>query len=525
MSISVMEQSAHLGAMHRSHVILVSIAAIILLALVPLMRIEVPPMVDMLGHIGRYSIQTGIEDHPWLKQYFAFHWHVIGNLGADILIQLLAPVFGVEASVRIIVLLAQALAASSILLLCRQVHGRITPFCLFALPLIYSFPFNFGFINFILGMALALFAFTLWLRLAPDNCSTIRNWLFVPIGLAIWLCHTFGWAFLGLLCAAEGLVRSREAGRPWLMALWDAGWRCLPLAAPLLPMLAWRSQASPGAHTEGWFLILTKLVWVMSVLRLDNLAVDALSATLLLSLIYVGMRASVFARNPTMVAAAGLCLIAFILLPVRLLGSYFADMRLAPYMFLIALLAVDDRPLDAKWRRRLTIAGACFLIFRIALTTGVYAERERELNAHLTALQAIPERSRIATLVAQPCGNAWGLPWLTHLGSMAIARRQAFSNDQWAGGGVNLLTIDYPAAGDFSQDTSEMVFVENCKSLARDMNRTMDLIPAAAFTHVWVIGVSPSALATRKGFTPVWQGPDSIVYRIANGTPNQIAER
>ena len=161
MSISVMEQSAPLGAMRRSHGILVSIAAIILLALVPLMWIEVPPMVDMLGHIGRYSIQTGIEDHPWLKQYFAFHWHVIGNLGADILIQLLAPVFGVEASVRIIVLLAQALAASSILLLCRQVHGRITSFCLFALPLIYSFPFNFGFINFILGMALALFAFTL----------------------------------------------------------------------------------------------------------------------------------------------------------------------------------------------------------------------------------------------------------------------------------------------------------------------------------------------------------------------------
>jgi hypothetical protein len=489
-------------------------ALLIALTLIPILAVRLPPLVDVLGHLGRYAIQTGLDDHPWLKQYFTFHWQVIGNLGADLLIELLAPFFDVETSVRVVVTLTQLLAASAIVLLCREVHGRITPFCLFALPLIYSFSFNYGFINFALSMALALLGFALWLWLTRTNRHRARSWLFVPIGLAIWLCHTFGWAFLGLLCAADSLVRSRRAGHGWPGTLSGTAGRCLPLAAPLLPMLVWRSHA--GGLTTGWFRIPLKLNWLLSILHLDNVTLDRLSAAVLLGLIYFGLRSHRIARDATLLTAAALCLLAFLVLPLRLFGSFFADMRMAPYMAIVALLAFDDRPLAEGSRRGLMLAAITFLALRIGITTATYVERERDLNAHLQALDAIPEAARVATLVSLPCPSDWQLPVLGHLGSMAIARKHAFANDQWATGSMNLLSVHYPQAGEFAADSSEMIYPKRCGEDGPTMRQAVAALPEGAFTHLWIVGLPPREQPTREGLTLVWRGPDSAVYRIGS---------
>jgi hypothetical protein len=496
----------------------VAFASIILLALVPVLAVRLPPLVDLLGHIGRYAIQTGLEEHPELSQYYSFHWRLIGNLGADILIQALAPFAAVETSARIVVAVTQTVATAAILLLCREIHRRITPFCLFALPLIYSLPFNYGFVNFALSMALALLAFTLWLRLERTGRHRARTWLFVPIGLVLWLCHTYGWAFLGLLCTGEGLVHSRKTGRDWPLVLWDTARRCLPLAAPLLPMLLWRNHA--GGSTEGWFLIDLKLNWLLSMLRLDHMAIDRLSAGILFGLVYFGLRSPRIARDRRMVAAAALCLLAFLLLPLRLFGSFYADMRLVPYMTIVALLAFDDRPLRERSRRWLTIAAVAFLAVRIGLTTATYVERERSLNSHLEALQAIPEGARVATLVSLPCPSDWELPLLTHIGGVAIARKHVFANDQWATGGVNLLSVHYPPAGAFAYDSSEMTYPRHCGENAPTMEQAVAALPVHAFTHLWVLGVPPREQPSGARYTPVWQGPDSAVYRI--GKPDAV---
>jgi hypothetical protein len=510
-------------AVPRGWLAAVAFASIVLFALVPVLAVKLPPLVDLLGHVGRYAIQTGLNDHPELKQYYSFHWRLIGNLGADILIQLLAPFAAVETSAHMIVVMTQGIAAGAVLLLCREIHQRITPFCLFALTLIYSLPFNYGFLNFTLSMALALLAFTLWLRLERTGRHRARTWLFLPIGLVLWLCHTYGWAFLGLLCTAESLVHSRKKGRDWLLVLWDTGWRCLPLAAPLLPMLLWRNQA--GGRTEGWFLIDLKLNWLLSMLRLDDVAIDRLSAAVLFGLVYFGLRSPRIVRDRRMVAAAALCLLAFVVLPLRLFGSFYADMRLAPYMTIIALLAFDDRPLRERPRRWLMTAAVAFLAVRIALTTVTYVERERSLNSHLEALHAIPEGARVATLVSLPCPSDWKLPLLTHLGSMAIARKHVFANDQWATSGMNLLSVHYPPAGAFAHDSSEITYPRRCGENAPTLKQAVAALPVHAFTHLWVLGVPPRAQPPRAHLTLVWRGPDSAVYRIGSPASAERSER
>ena len=101
----------HLGR-HRESYFAV---CLVLAALVPVLAVKLPPMADLLGHMGRYSIQTDLEQHPWLKQYYGFEWQVIGNLGTDLLVELLHPFYGVETSVRLIVILNQLLAAAAVI--------------------------------------------------------------------------------------------------------------------------------------------------------------------------------------------------------------------------------------------------------------------------------------------------------------------------------------------------------------------------------------------------------------------------
>jgi len=485
---------------------------LVLAALVPVLVVKLPPLIDVLGHIGRYSIQTGLDQHPWLAQYYTFEWRIIGNLGADILVELLHPFFGVETTVRLIVILNQALAATAVLLLSREAHGRITPFCVLALPLIYSVPFTYGFINFTLSMALALMAFVLWLRLTKLGRVRLRQYIFVPIGLTVWTCHTYGWAFLGLLCTASSLVRSYEAGRKWPAILWHTGLDCLPLLAPLLPMLLWRGQ-SAGGGTGDWSLA-GKLLWLTWILRLDWKIFDQLCAGLLWVVVYVGLREKKISADRTLIVAAALCFAAFLILPLSVFGSYYADMRLTPYALMLALLSFDDRKLDARLRRYLTFAAVLFLAARLTATGVVYVERERVLKTHLEALDVIPQRARIATFVTLPCPTEWKLPWLSHTGSLAIARNHAFSNDQWSASGVNLLSVSFIQGGAFRTDPSQMIAPDRCKSHGVTMRKALANLPKNAFTHVWFFDTPWQEMQRLKESTLVWKSGDSAVFRL-----------
>jgi hypothetical protein len=132
------------------------VLAAMLAACVPLLWPDIPPIVDLPGHMGRYRVQLDRGAHPWLTDWYQFRWSLIGNLGVDLLIEPLAPLIGLEPAVKLIILTIPALTVGGLLWIAREVHGRIPPTALFALPLAYGYPFHFGFVNFALSMAWAL---------------------------------------------------------------------------------------------------------------------------------------------------------------------------------------------------------------------------------------------------------------------------------------------------------------------------------------------------------------------------------
>ena len=482
---------------------------------VPLLLVEFPPLVDLFGHLGRYAIQTELAERPELQPYFSYRWQLVGNLGADLLVEVLAPILGLEPTVRLIVLSTQLLAASGILAISTVLHGRITPFAICALPLIYAFPFQYGFLNFSLSMGVAMLAFGTWLHLRQSQAAWRATLFLALAGLLAWLCHAFGWGFLGLLCGSASLharwTQGRRGADLVLRVLADCG----VLLLAIVPMMVWRT-ASAGADTNEWSVLL-KIVWLTSVFRAGPPLLDWLSAGFLAAVVVAGFVLRPIRVHGAMAIAALLCLAAFLALPARVFGSYYADMRLVPYTLVAALLALSAPKLSRAGKRITLIAAFLFLGTRIGATSVDFVEKDRLVQANLPALEAIPRGARVVNFAVEKCGFQWRLNPLRHLGGFAIARRSAFTNDQWEVAGANALTVHYPRGEPFVRDPSQSVVIGECPdSGLPTLSRVLDRLPAGAFTHIWIHGTDPAGVKLPFPAREIWRGQSGAVFELGS---------
>lgn len=172
-------------------------AIAVLAAFIPLLWPDVAPLTDLPGHIGRYRILAEAGIGP-LAQHYAVRWAVIGNLGVDLIVLALHPILDVEPATRLVVMAIPPLTVAAMLWVGYEAHGRIPVAAGFALPLAFAYPFQLGFVNFCLSAAMALAGLALWIRLARTRPTWVRLAVLVPYAGLTWLCHTFGWAMLGL---------------------------------------------------------------------------------------------------------------------------------------------------------------------------------------------------------------------------------------------------------------------------------------------------------------------------------------
>lgn len=499
-------------------------AALILLSALPLLWPDIPPLVDLPGHMGRYRVQLDIDHSPSLAMFYDFDWALIGNLGMDLLVIPLSKLFGLELAVKLIVLAIPPLTVGGFLWVAREVHGWLPPTALFAVPLAYNFPFLFGFSNFALSMAFAFLAFALWLRLARTGHFRLRAMLFVPISLLIWVTHTFGWGTLGVMAFSAELVRQHDAGKHFVRAGIGAAVQCLALAPPVLLMLAWRS-GQVGGQTADWFNWDAKLNWAAMILRDRWYWFDIGAVIVLALLLFEGVRHPKLEYSRNLAASALFLLATFLLLPRIVFGSAYADMRLAPYMVAVAVIAIRFRPTASlRFGKMIAVLGLAFVLVRTGGTTLSVWLYDKSYDRELVALDHVPEGARMVSFVGRPCLEGWAMTRLHHLPAMAIVRREAFSNDQWAMAGAQLLKIRYPV-GWFDSDPSQIVIPSNCKSRNwLTLDQSLRSFPRDMFDYVWLIDPPTFDPALAAGLQPVWRDGSSLLYKVVDrAKPRAVA--
>ncbi len=490
------------------------VAALILLSLVPLLTPQVPPLVDLLGHIGRYRVQLDLHSSPWLQRYYDFEWAPIGNLGMDLLMVPLSRLFGLELAAKLIVLAIPPMTVAGFLWVAREVHNRVPPTAFFALPLAYGHPFLFGFTNFALSMAFAFLAFGLWLRLGRLERTGLRAAIFLPISIIVFFTHTFGWGTLGLLAFSAEAVRQHDKGVGWLRAGFNAAFHAASMALPMLFMLLWRSE-TPGDMAIDWFNFAAKYEWLLMVFRDRWRWFDIGSVIVLLLVIAEAFRNRHLGFSRNLVFTALVLGAMFVLLPRIVFGSAYADMRLAPYLLAIVILAIRFREeTHLQTARVIAVLGLAFFVTRIGANTLSLGMAARDQQPLLEMIDRLPVGARVATFVGAPCVDGWEMARNSHISGMIIARRQGFSNDQWQIAGSNLLTVRYRAPGIYYADPSQIVRPNHCRPRVWKIDMALQYLPRHAFDYVWLIDVPEHDARLLDGLQPVWRGEGALLYRI-----------
>ncbi|SEJ23821.1 hypothetical protein SAMN05428950_1011556 [Sphingomonas sp. OV641] len=491
------------------------VALATLISIVPLLWPEIPPLVDLPGHMGRYRVQlTPLDQAPWLADWYNFEWSLIGNLGIDLLVVPFAALFGLELGVKLIVMTIPALTAAGLLWIAREVHGRIPPTAMFALPLAYSYPFQFGFVNFSLSMGVALCLFALWLRMARLRRIGLRAIVFVPLSCLLWLCHTFGWGVLGVLAFSAEMIRQHDARKDagsghWVESWIRAGLGCVPLALPMVLMIFWRSGDHVTGQTADWFNWQAKVAWVMMVLRDRWEFWDVASTAVFLLVLFRAVRDPAIEYSRNLVLSALFLAAVYLLLPRIVFGSAYADMRLAPFVVAFALIAIRPRVgMTVRHAGVVALLGMSFFLARTAGTAASFWLFDRDYDTELAALDKVPEGARLVSFVGTNCRNEWKMSRLEHLPAIALVRRLAYTNDQWSMPGAQLLTARYKTAGMFAHDSSEIVTPGWCpREWWKPIDFSIARFPREAFDYVWLIRTPPFNPRYASDLDRIWRSP------------------
>ena len=489
----------------------VPVAACVLALLgLPFLFVTIPPLTDVPGHMGGTAVAVYAHD-PAFARLLGYRWALVPNLGTDLLTFALQPLLGLVRAYWLVTMAIPVLLGAGILLLARTLNRDGAAAVGWALIFVYSFPLSDGFLNYMLGLALALLGFVGWMRLdrAPRRREAAA-WVLVPL---VFLCHVVAGCLLALLIGAR---EWRAAPRPLLVR------RLLGRVRPLLVwtvaiLVSWRlsSQSIAGRNH---YSVGAKLRALVMLVRDQNIMLDI--GTLLLAAVVfaVGWRRG--ARpHPAVAVALVALMVLFVATPYRLGGSSYADGRLLPLIPMLAFATQDWRRVDGRLARLVAVAGLALFAGRIGVTTAGFAAYDRRYVAELQALRWIAPYSRVAVLNMRDCSNFthWRADRLDHLDGMAIVATRSWTNSGWDVDGGQLLQVRYRPSPPFYDDPSEFVWPATCAGIGSrnpTVSQALAALPLDGLDDVWLIdtalpaGIRDARLALR------WQGADSAVYAV-----------
>ena len=486
----------------------VMVIALLLLAL-PFLFVAIPPLSDVPGHMGSSAAAVHAHD-PAFARLMGYRWHLVPNLGTDLLVFALQPLLGLTRAYWLVTAAIPLLLGAGIFMLARTLNRDGAAAIGWALIFVYSFPFNYGFINYMFGVGLALAGFVAWIRLdRHPRAREAATWVWVPV---VFLCHVVAGCLLVLFIGAREI-----SGAPRPLALGRLAGRLRPLLSSVVILVLWRLDANSIAGQNHYSLGAKRDALVM-LLRDQNIVLDIASVLLAAVVFVVGWRRGARPHAAVTTALAALLML-FVVTPYRLSGSSYADERLLPLIPMLAFATQDWSGVDRRLARLVAAGGLLLLGLRVGVTTAGFAAYDRRYDTELAALQAIAPYSRVVVLNMRDCTpfSHWRGNRLDHLSDLAIVARRSWINSEWDVDGGHLLQIRYRPSPRFYDDPSQYVWPASCGGVARrhpTLQDALAALPLDGIDDLWLLdttlppGYRNGRLAIR------WHGGDSTLYAV-----------
>ena len=437
---------AESGAAVDQRLVLLCYVALSAVALIPFFAVEFPGIVDYPNHLARLYLERHIDD-PAVAALYEIKAAIIPNLALDAI----DWAFGGLVSEN--VLLKGAIAGAIVVLLAavlgvhRRLNGRADPIVLIAPALAYNLAVSMGYISYLIGAALAIVGFRVWLAIEGRR-RLVQLAAINLIGAVIFFCHIFALAFFGVLIGAAEFERRRRSDGIARATLRAGSWSAAMLAAPaLLALLAERSDAPLHvSYRLEKFVLLIAPVWTWWAIP-----------DLLVMLVLIVFAWFLWTRRgaeiaPQMRLPLAITFAFAILAPSAISQAIHVDARLSVPLAFLLVASSRLASIEARWSKACVAGAAILVVARMIMATVQWAEfdgRVREFRALASTLApgssvltAVPrENQRSLGMGADSCQVS---PLYNHLASFLVIDRAVFNPFLFVGKGMQPLRIKDP---------------------------------------------------------------------------------
>lgn len=338
-----------------------ALALLLVVALLPLAAAPVLPLIDFYNHIARLQVLAQLPQNPVFSANYAAVWAILPNIGLDVIgvvfLQFVPPSAMPHLAAAVIV----AMMFAGIAALNRAVTGQTSwPALLLAVPLLYSWVFNWGFANFLLGLGLSLLAAAWWLQQRGRPVRRLVGALL--LALAIFLCHALAFGLYGILIASLELGHwLQQPGRRPADLATRLGLCAVQAVVPAILFLQSRTAAVAGGITNAdeslgrlraqgrlldrlLELAAMRLETVVRVAEGPSYPADALSFAVLLLVLALAFRRKTLRLSPVVAPAVLAGVLLVLVMPPALFGSGYVADRMPLFLALVLVAGIMPGP-------------------------------------------------------------------------------------------------------------------------------------------------------------------------------------
>lgn len=371
--------------------------------LVPLFLVDVPPLLDYPNHLARmYVLAAGAHD-PFLSRMYQQDWAVIPNLAIDLVLPALIHVLPIYVAGRIMLVATLLLPLAGAIAYHRAVF-RVRSYWPFATALIaYNALFILGFMNFLIGLGLALLAAAAWVRWRDSRPVAVALGG-AAAATALFFVHIFGVGFLALVIGGRELAWLLR-NRPDRAGIWTRAWQDAAIGlTAFLPAVVLYLMAPLGQTPAGmmWLPWVHKLLWLAEPFLTYDGPVDWVVAVAFLTLVYVLARIGRLRAAPGLPITLGVLFAIYLACPFVMKQTGFIDARFPVMIGLLGIAGI--RPVRLAPRPRLLLAAVLAVTFlaRTASLAAVWYGHNQDVADMRQVIASVPPGARVLVVAVDP---------------------------------------------------------------------------------------------------------------------------
>jgi hypothetical protein len=461
-------------------------AIVYLICLAPLLLTRIPPLHDYPFHIARIYILDHWHDMPTLQRYYKITSFLLPDVGMDVVALLLAKLMPIEAAGTVFIALILGLQLTGCMALYRSIHGHYGLWSLAAGVFLFNWIFVFGFLNYLFGVGLLMWAVAIWISLG-SSATWLRIFLGSILSILLFFCHMVTIGLFAVIVGgyeiqrAAGMVRELPG-----IALRNLATGASIFLPPICLFLV--SATADEAHKTISFTTFSwkPAIFVRVLLSASWAADTATVAVVAACLAILSLRGRLALARPMYLPIA-LLIVTFLAMPHVLFSAWGVDSRIP--LVIVLLLVASSQPVfgGRAWGRLVGVMLIGLMVFRSAVFSYDWYASSRILEEFRATFRRLPADSVLfaaneARASLQDVRLGLWHPPLLHAATLAALDGRIFVPQVYAEHGQQPIRVTSRYAALYRFQNHSPIEVSSVGTLNSAVDRIREVVQGAQWT-------------------------------------------